>query len=194
MNDLREKLAAMCHDQWKGWMRYIFFNCDPDRPRGWDTGNSIIPRWAVERWTRQMDTDYKDLPEDEKESDRTEADKFIKLLKDNSGEISDGYHTFNELYQHRIVLFIKLCEYYKWSMVSDPMYDKNPIWRSQKHSDGTSYDGWFIMGINKEKGEQISYHIPIDKWDETDFADTLDKAPEYDGHTSNDVIDRLLKL
>jgi len=31
-------------------------------------------------------------------------------------------------------------------------------------------------------------------WGKTDFADTLEKAPQYDYHTSNDVLNRLMDL
>jgi hypothetical protein len=97
--------------------------------------------------------------------------------------ISDGYHTFGELYEHRIVLFIALCRKLK----------KN-VWRSQTHSDGSRLEGWFILGIGYEQGEQITYHLPMSKWEETDFAETLDKSPEYDGHKSADVLQRLSRL
>jgi hypothetical protein len=39
-----------------------------------------IPAWAVERWTRQMNTEYSGLAEPEKDSDRREADKFLAVL------------------------------------------------------------------------------------------------------------------
>ena len=70
-----------------------------------------------------------------------------------------------------------------------------PVWRSKNHSDGEPAFGgtWFVLGINKEKGKQITYHLPMSKWDETDFAETLEKAPEFDGHTSQDVLERLKK-
>jgi hypothetical protein len=48
--------------------------------------------------------------------------------------------------------------------------------------------------MNKNKGSQITYHLPTSKWDECDFAITLDKAPEWDGHTSNDVLERIREL
>ncbi|TES92014.1 MAG: hypothetical protein E3J94_03065 [Desulfobacteraceae bacterium] len=48
--------------------------------RYWHSGTVTIPKWAVERWTRQMNAEYKDLPDDEKESDRAEADKVIDCL------------------------------------------------------------------------------------------------------------------
>jgi len=128
----------------------------------------------------------------------------------------DGYHTFDELYDHRITLYIALCRLlanvpHETDM---PQCWCNPrrkvvkngnmvivhnsiIWRSTKHSDGELCFGTgtqFIMGIGTEKGSQITYHLPIVKWSETNFAETLDKAPDWDGHTSGDVLDRLKNL
>lgn len=114
----------------------------------------------------------------------------------------DGYHTFTELYDHRITIYIALCKA-AWGMdlVSKNAHNigmKNPVffpvWRSQWHSDGSSMDGWFVLGIGKEKGEQITYHLPNSRWDEVSFAETLEKAPEFDGHTSDDVLKRLANL
>jgi hypothetical protein len=120
--------------------------------------------------------------------------KFISIGKDdanlNTNDISDGYHTFGELYEHRISLYIKLCEWATW--LGDSRTER--VWRSKLHHDGSSFDGWFILGISELSGKQISYHLPISKWDECNFADTLDKAPEWDGHTSNDVLERLKQL
>lgn len=114
----------------------------------------------------------------------------IKKLKETN-DISDGYHTFGELYEHRIVLFIKLCEARGLANHSDDL----DIWRSKLHADGTMFDGWFIMGINREKGKQITYHLPIERWVETEcFAKTLDKAPKFDGHTPEDVLKRIKAL
>lgn len=109
-------------------------------------------------------------------------------------EVSDGYHTFDELYDHRITLFIALC-----NMIEDidqNQTGENRVWRSKNHSDGEPAFGgtWFVMGIHRCQGNQITYHIPIERWSETNFADTLDKAPEYDGHTSADVLQRIKKL
>jgi len=78
MRKIREELAELCHEQWSGWMKYLFSKCvSPIEP---NTGTVVIPAWAVERWERQMNTPYKDLSEVEKNSDRKEADRFIKLL------------------------------------------------------------------------------------------------------------------
>ena len=72
---VREKLANLCHEQWSGWVRYMFskgvFNAD---------GTWTMPAWAVERWKRQMETSYSELSESEQDSDRNEADKFLSII------------------------------------------------------------------------------------------------------------------
>lgn len=106
--------------------------------------------------------------------------------------VSDGFHTMDELYAHRIQLFIALAKLY--NMQINEFVLKTKVWRSEKHHDGTGYDGWFILGINDEYGKQITYHLPMSYWEETNFADTLSKAPDFDGHTSADVLQRLKTL
>ena len=71
--------------------------------------------------------------------------------------------------------------------------DRVFVWRSKAHSDGSVWDGWFVLGIFKETGRQITYHLPMSKWEECNFADTLDKAPVWDGHSPEDVLERLKK-
>lgn len=79
MNDLREQLAALAHEQWAGWMKYLF----EQSIEGGD-GRVEIPALFVARWKRQMYTLYTDLPENEKESDRAEADKVLRVIQFNS--------------------------------------------------------------------------------------------------------------
>jgi len=118
-----------------------------------------------------------------------EINKLIQELpSEERGKVSDGYHSFSELYDHRIQLWIKVCEF-----LSSPTDANSPtVWRTLKHSDGSSYDGWFVLGsCRKDGSNQITYHLPISKWNECSFADTLDKAPKWDGHTSANVLSRL---
>ncbi len=72
----REALAAYSHTAWSGWMKYLFskscFNAD---------GSATIPKWAVNRWARQARTSYSRLPEEEKTSDRQEADRILAVLR-----------------------------------------------------------------------------------------------------------------
>lgn len=98
---------------------------------------------------------------------------------DDMGKVSDGYHTFDELYKHRILLFIAL-------MKSHP----DVSWWSEKHSDGTSWDGWIIAGMHLPTGD-ITYHLNEIYAPYLDGIQHLEKAPAWDGHTPNDVLSRL---
>lgn len=74
-SELREQLADLCHEQWAGWMIYLFDKCKPV-----GDGSFIIPKEWVDRWAKQTMTLYSKLSEDEQESDRKEADKFLAAL------------------------------------------------------------------------------------------------------------------
>lgn len=117
--------------------------------------------------------------------------QVAQLFNGEAGYVRDGYHSFDELYDHRIGLHIKLCECID---LLNAYVSVHEVWRSKAHSDGGVWEGWFLLGINKEPGKQITYHLPISRWDECEFAETLDKAPEFDGHTSADVLERLKQL
>lgn len=97
-----------------------------------------------------------------------------------SEELSDGYHSFKELYYHRMVLFAVVCNTYK-----------DLAWKSKLHADGTMFDGYFITGIETPAGN-YTYHYHIDYWDKFDVKE-LPNAPEWDGHQAKDV-DRLFSL
>ncbi len=56
------------------------------------------------------------------------------------------------------------------------------------------YKDWFLLGMNKEKWEQITYHIPIKYWEECEFAEDLYSPPEFDGHSSKEVLERISQL
>jgi len=77
---LREKLSELAHNQWAGWMEYLFFKSKQV------DGCVIIPAWANERWRRQVATRYADLPEAEKDSDRNEADKILAVFRAHIAE------------------------------------------------------------------------------------------------------------
>jgi len=71
---LRERLADYAHIAWGGWMKYLFKKSTKD----FEKNTITIPPWAVERWTRQLNTDYVDLTEQEQRSDLAEADEILK--------------------------------------------------------------------------------------------------------------------
>lgn len=120
------------------------------------------------------------------------------LTKINGHCDCDGYHTFDELYEHRIALFLALARLCRRQELKVGQWPDQPfVWRSKRHSDGELCFGTgtqYILGIGNFEGQQITYHIPIERWDEADFAETLEKSPKWDGHTSDDVLARLAKL
>lgn len=100
------------------------------------------------------------------------------------GEVSDGYHTFNQLYHQRAILFATIVN-----------QNKDISWKSYKHSDGKycfdSNGEWFIVGIDTPEGS-YTYHYKKEYWDYFDCKE-LECGKEWDGHTEEDVT-RLLSL
>ena len=95
--------------------------------------------------------------------------------------ISDGYHTFADLYEQRMILSAALAK-------------NNPhAWKSKLHEDGSLPFGgeWFIMGFDTADGE-YTYHYELKDWDLFECKEIPCGKP-WDGHTSKDVR-RLLSL
>lgn len=96
-------------------------------------------------------------------------------------KISDGYHTFADLYEQRLILSAALAK-------------NNPhAWKSKRHEDGSVPfgGGWFIMGFDTDDG-CYTYHYELKDWDLFQCKE-LDKGKPWDGHTSKDVR-RLLSI
>ena len=101
-----------------------------------------------------------------------------------TGETSDGYHTFNELYEFRKLYNAGL--FNEWA--KQGLFNVHKSW---KHSDGEKCfgGGWFIVTATLPAG-QISNHYEEADWDlfqceERELADV------WDGHTAQDVAKRL---
>lgn len=99
-----------------------------------------------------------------------------------SGEASDGYHTFNELYDIR--------REYNAALVNSGVWKAH---KSHRHHSGELCfgGGWFIVSIETPFG-QISNHYENKYWDEF-HCEEKEFADEWDGHTGKDVIARLMK-
>lgn len=98
------------------------------------------------------------------------------------GNTSDGYHTFNELYHHRAVLFSVIVKNFA-----------TRAWKSKLHADGTMYEGMFIVGIETPDG-QATYHYDVEPYWDMFRCKEVDRAPEWDGHTPDQAIERIGKL
>ena len=113
----------------------------------------------------------------------TEEDLITVEVKDLS-KVSDGYHTIEELYDHRCLLFLAVLK-----------TQKEPNgWISKRHSDGSTYEGWFVAGYYLDSiDKSITYHLPNKYWDLALDCKVFkfEKAPDWDGHTADDVLKRL---
>lgn len=131
------------------------------------------------------------------------AKEIAEKVYENIGEFSDGYHTFDELYDIRLAYNVAL--FNEWGRQHRPdksgrMYlsipvPKHDVHKSQRHHDGELCfgGGWFIVVANLPSG-QISNHYEMKHWD-LFRVPVVEKAKyEWDGHTSEDVINRLKSL
>lgn len=125
-----------------------------------------------------------------------------KLIDDTpadiKGNFSDGYHTFNELYDFRKVYHAALFNEWAKHSIKNPdgtvanMYDIHKSW---KHNDGELCFGgfWFIVVAILPTG-QITNHYELKDWDLFKIPEVEKAKYPYDGHTSADVLARLSAL
>lgn len=120
--------------------------------------------------------------------------------------VSDGFHTFKELYQFRKVYNAAL--FNEWTKTFDekrpsfvggscyiPSKAKYNVHKSWRHFDGELCfgGGWFIVSAQLPTG-QISNHYKAEDWDLFKVPEVEKALFEFDGHTSKDVLERLKSL
>ena len=113
--------------------------------------------------------------------------KRIEKILSDIGEFSDGYHTFNELYDYRKAYNAAFFN----ELAKQGLYD---VHKSRLHSDGNipfGDDNWFIVMAELPTG-QISNHYEMKDWDLFDIPEK-EKANIWDGHSPQDVYERLVK-
>lgn len=99
-----------------------------------------------------------------------------------TGELSDGYHTFNELYEYRML--------YNAHAAHGWLAAGIPVVKSWRHHDGEKCfgGGWFIVVAELPTG-QVSNHYAAEHWHLFDVPEGV--PPAYDGHSPSDVAQRL---
>lgn len=128
-----------------------------------------------------------------------EAQKQVDILGSSSlkGKISDGYHTFEELYEFRMIYNAVL--FNEWAADADklgffnlPRYDVHKSW---KHHDGELCfgGGWFIVVAMLPTG-QITNHYEAKHWDLFQIPEAEAAKYPFDGHTPADTLTRLKNL
>lgn len=74
--ELIEVLAAIEHERWSKWQRYLHDKCGKQ-----EDGSIVIPAELVSRWERQIETPYAELSDMEKSSDRNEVHGYWFLVR-----------------------------------------------------------------------------------------------------------------
>ena len=117
---------------------------------------------------------------------KADIDKNIAWLEKqvepiDKGEISDGYHTFNELYYYRML----------YNAAFFNLLPKEWVHKSKRHHDGEECfgGGWFIVMANLPTG-QISNHYELKDWELFQIPEK-EVADEWDGHTPQKAAERL---
>ena len=111
------------------------------------------------------------------------TDAALSALSDLPGDASDGHHTFDELYDYRML--------YNAHAAAGWLAAGVPVVKSWHHADGDLCfgGGWFIVTATLPTG-QVSNHYRAEHWDL--FAvPAVELPPEYDGHTPADAAERL---
>ena len=103
-----------------------------------------------------------------------------KNPNESVGELSDTYHSFNDLYKHRTILSALLFLNLPYS------------WKAKVHEDGTMFDGMFITGFPTPTG-MISYHYDLEYWNLFKVPE-LPRAPKFTGYTEQDVLNRFINI
>jgi hypothetical protein len=109
-------------------------------------------------------------------------------------QVSDGYHTFGELYRYRMLLQAML--FNEWAHIYDSKTESrlHDVHKSWKHSDGTPCfgGGYFIVVATLPTG-QITNHYKAKHWDLFKIP-ARDMAAEYDGHTPHEAAERMAEF
>ena len=105
-----------------------------------------------------------------------EIKEYKDRTKNSADDISDGYHTFGNLYKHRTYLLAL-------AMIHLPY-----AWKARKHEDGTMFDGMFVVGFPTPNG-MVTYHCDNEYWNDFKVPE-IPHAPHFDGYSDADVLDR----
>nr|DAY78607.1 MAG TPA: hypothetical protein [Caudoviricetes sp.] len=105
-----------------------------------------------------------------------EIKEYKDRTKNSADDISDGYHTFGDLYKHRTYLLAL-------AMIHLPY-----AWKARKHEDGTMFDGMFVVGFPTPNG-MVTYHCDNEYWNDFKVPE-IPHAPHFNGYSDADVLDR----
>ena len=102
-------------------------------------------------------------------------------------KVSDGHHTFEELYDFRMIYN---AGFFSMLHKTHPEYKTH---KSRKHYDGEypfNKKTMFIVSTKLPTG-MISNHYNMKDWDYFKIPETPKSILKFDGHTPEDVMDRM---
>lgn len=134
---------------------------------------------------------------------REKAKEMYAEQTEITEDTSDGFHTFRDLYAIRKAYNVTLFNEWGSQVINEKKLGgaivsslKYNVHKSRRHHDGQfpfGKDNWFIVCAMLPTG-QISNHYPIEDWDLFKIPETKKALFEFDGHNTQDVIERLIKL
>jgi hypothetical protein len=155
---------------------------------------TAVEWFANQSWKLKVRLENKEISIGEYGVTYVELLKQAKAKEEEQRKItedtSDGYHTFKTLYEIRKAYNVAL--FNEWGKYDIPYYN---VHKSRRHHDGEypfGKDNWFIVCAELPSG-QISNHYTMDNWDLFKIPETEKALFPFDGHTTGDVIERLLK-
>lgn len=75
LSNLVEALAEIEHQRWAHWQKYLHSRCEQQ-----SDGSMLIPAELVKKWEVQISTPYRELSEQEKQSDREQVHKYLPVI------------------------------------------------------------------------------------------------------------------
>ena len=123
---------------------------------------------------------------------KTTMSEVMKIAAQTLGckieDLSDGFHSYKDLYEQRLVLSAALT-----TALRKRPFEQQITWKSYRHPDGTPcYDGQYFLTSYETPEGPYSYHYPSDEFG-LFKCERLPIAKPFDGHTSKDVR-RLLSI
>lgn len=138
---------------------------------------------AASKAQRERDAALSELEAAQARLDKAVEARSRLEIQLEDGELSDGYHTHNELYEYRLL--------YNAHAARGWVAAGYPVVKSWRHSDGEECfgGGWFVVAAELPTG-QVTNHYKADGWGlfEVPEAET---AFAWDGHTAAEAADRL---
>lgn len=133
----------------------------------------------ITKKTEEVKNDIECAVSERLENFRAEVDKAAF-----DGDLSDGFHSFKSLYNFRMLYNAAM-----FNLLANRA--DIPVVKSLRHHDGELCfnGGWFIVHAKLPTGD-ITNHYKTKYWDLFKIP-IVNKAPKWDGHTSEDVEKRL---